>query len=292
VAQGRPEAGLAAARATGHFEAEGWRVRKDGTRFWANVVITPVCDDSGALTGFAKVTRDLTERKRIEDALRLSHEQLRQLSLRLEQVREEERRRIAREIHDELGGMLTGLKMDVAQLRRQGKGLGTAGLARLEAFSQDIDHTIQTVRRIATDLRPAVLDDFGLLAAMEWQLGEFQKRAGIETQWASNASEATLSGDAAAAVFRVFQESLTNIARHAQATRVTVTVTVGREALAFEVADNGRGITPQEMRSAKSLGLAGMRERLRLLGGELQLAGQPGQGTRLSVRVPLPAAPG
>jgi PAS domain S-box-containing protein len=291
VAQGKPEASLAVARATGHFEAEGWRVRKDGTRFWANVVITPVRDTSGTLTGFAKVTRDLTERKKIEDALRQSHEQLRRLSLRLEQVREEERRRIAREIHDELGGTLTGLKMDVAQLRRLGSGLEAPGLAKLETFSQNIDQAIQTVRRIATDLRPAVLDDFGLLAAMEWQLGEFQQRAGIETQWASNASEAALDGDAAVAVFRVFQESLTNIGRHAAATRVDVRVKVSREALAFEVIDNGRGITPQELRSAKSLGLAGMRERLRLLGGELQLRGQPGQGTTVAVRVPLPAAP-
>jgi PAS domain S-box-containing protein len=292
VAQGKPAANLAAARAAGHFEAEGWRVRKDGTRFWANVVISAVHDAHGALTGFAKVTRDLTERKKSEDALRQSHDQLRRLSLRLEQVREEERRTIAREIHDELGGMLTGLKMDVAQLRRLGSGLEAPGLARLEALSQAIDHAVQTVRRIATDLRPAVLDDFGLLAAMEWLLGEFQRRAGVETYWASNADEVALEGNAAAAVFRVFQESLTNIARHAQATRVSVTVTVSDGVLAFEVADNGHGITPQQLRSATSLGLAGMRERLRLLEGELQIVGQPGQGTTVSVRVPLPATPG
>jgi signal transduction histidine kinase len=187
--------------------------------------------------------------------------------------------------------MLTGLKMDVAQMRRLGSGLEAPGLAKLDLLSQAIDDSIRTVRRIATDLRPAVLDDFGLLAAMEWQLGEFQQRAGVETRWTSSAGEVELDRDAAAAVFRVFQESLTNIARHAQATRVSVTVTVSGEALAFEVADNGRGITPEQFRNNKSLGVAGMRERLRLLGGELQIVGQPGQGTTVSVRVPLPAAP-
>jgi PAS domain S-box-containing protein len=272
-----PAYGLAQARETGHFEAEGWRVRKDGSRFWANVVITPVYDAAGAHLGFAKVTRDLTERVRME-------EQLRQLSAHVEQARENDRAALAREIHDELGGMLTGLKMDVAQLQRQ---MDPEKQPKLQTFARAIDEAIKTVRRMATDLRPAVLDDFGLLAAMEWQLQEFARRSGIRCDWQSSIEDLELPDQTATALFRAFQESLTNIARHAQATEVRVTCTLRDEQLELTVADNGVGITPQQLRGSRSLGLVGLRERVGMLGGTARIEGQPGVGTTVKVTIPF-----
>jgi len=286
--RGEPEHNLSLARQAGHYESEGWRVRKDHTRFWANVVITAVRGADGDLIGYAKVTRDLTERKRMEDALRDSREQLRQLSAHLEKAREEERARIAREIHDELGGTLTGLKMDVVQLRRHTSQLEHGAGEKLDELSQSIDHTVETVRRIASELRPAILDDFGLLAAMEWQLGEFERRSGIRCHWHSDSLDLKLEPDAAIAVFRVFQESLTNIARHAQASEVQVTVAVADDRLQLTIQDNGIGITSEQTRGTRSLGLVGMRERMGPLGGTVEIQGQAGQGTRVQVTVPLP----
>jgi signal transduction histidine kinase len=272
------------ARQDGHFEAEGWRVRKDGSRFWANVAITSVHSLAGEHIGFAKVTRDLTERIEMENSLRESREQLRRLSAHLDKAREEERTRIAREIHDELGGTLTGLKMDVTQLQRY---VGPEGRHKLEAYAQAINEAVKTVRRIATELRPAILDDFGLLAAMEWQLREFERRSGIHCHWHCTLEAVELPGDNTTAVFRVFQESLTNIARHAQASEVRVTCTRLGSQLHLEIVDNGIGIAPQQLRGTRSLGLVGMRERVRQLGGTVDVQGRPGQGTTVAVTLPL-----
>jgi PAS domain S-box-containing protein len=227
-------------------------------------------------------------------ALEQSQDELRRLSVYLQRVREEERTRIAREIHDELGQQLTGLKMDVAKLQRMANGLDPSAVQRLEDYSQALDLAVQTVRRIASELRPSILDHFGLLAALEWQLDEFKRRSAIATRWTSQAAEVVVPPDHATSVFRVFQESLTNIARHAQATEVDVQVETSSDQLVVQVSDNGRGITPQEILGAQSLGLAGMRERIGLLGGFLDIQGAPGQGTRVLVRVPLgaSAAPG
>jgi signal transduction histidine kinase len=251
------------------------------------VVITPVRGAAGELIGFAKVTRDLTQRKLMEEELSHSREQLRLLSAHLETVQEQERARIAREIHDELGGMLTGLKMDVTQLRNRLEVKDPKTSDKFSGLLQAIDQSVKTVRRIASELRPAVLDDFGLLAAMEWQLDEFHRRSQIESEWKSNAADLQLPADMAIAIFRVFQESLTNIARHAQATRVEVTVEVTEQAFMLEVRDNGVGISLPQVRGKRSLGLAGMRERVTQLGGQLVIDGVPEQGTTVSMTVPL-----
>jgi PAS domain S-box-containing protein len=234
------------------------------------------------------ITQDLSERQAIENELRSSREQLRQLSSHLQAAREEERARMSREIHDELGGTLTGLKMDVARLAKNADTVTPAELReRALNISALIDSTVQTVRRIASDLRPGILDDFGLAAAIEWQLQEFCTRAGLEYDYEANTDELNLDPASSTALFRLFQETLTNVARHAQATRVTAQLEITDHELLLEVRDNGRGISTGEIGNSKSLGLLGMRERVQQLNGQLSITGAPGQGTTVLIRVPL-----
>jgi signal transduction histidine kinase len=236
---------------------------------------------------------DVSERVHAEESLheseRLAHssEQLRELSARLQSVREEERTRIARAIHDELGQTLTGLKMDVAWLQKHLDQPQPALLAKTQAMSQLIDTTIQTVRRISTELRPGLLDDLGLAATIEWQLQEFQTRTSIEGNLISALEETTLDAEGATTVFRICQEILTNVVRHAQATWVEVTLEETDTFLTLRVQDNGRGMTDSELHSPKSIGLLGMQERARLRAGEVHFQGTPGQGTTVTVRLPL-----
>jgi signal transduction histidine kinase len=262
-------------------------VRSDGAVRTVHTAGEVVVDTQGRSLALAGAGQDITERKQIEDELHRSREELRRLAARLEGAREGERARMAREIHDELGGMLTGLKMDVARLRRGSANAEPRTAERLESLTSGIDDAIQTVRRIASDLRPAVLDDFGLVAAMEWQLNDFVRRSGLQSSWTSAADSAALPRENTTAVFRVFQESLTNIARHAEATHVDVAVEARDGWLLLRVADNGRGITPEQTLGAHSLGLAGMRERMAALGGSVEITGSPGVGTTVVVRVPL-----
>ena len=232
---------------------------------------------------------EITERETAQAQLQALTDELRALTTRIESVREEERTRIAREVHDELGGALTGLKMDLTRLRRQAEAQNIdAVLTQAQSMLQLLDSTVKTVRRIATDLRPGVLDDFGLVAAIEWQLQDFQTRAGIECQFVTNVDDLPLPPEAATAMFRVFQETLTNVARHAQATRVAVDLQQLAGHVRLRVEDNGRGFAARELAGSRSLGLVGMRERVRLLDGELNIDGAPGQGTTVLVRVPLP----
>jgi signal transduction histidine kinase len=230
---------------------------------------------------------DPTQRQQEQDEFYRSSEQLRELSARLQSIREEERAQIARAIHDELGQTLTGLKMDVAWLQRHLDQQQPVLLEKTQAMSSLIDATIQTVRRISTELRPGILDDLGLAATIEWQLQEFQTRTGIESKLISAPEETTLADDRATAVFRIFQEILTNVARHAQATRVEVSLEETTAFLTLQVRDDGRGITESEIRSPKSIGLLGMQERVRLWAGEIHFHGTPGKGTTIIVRLPL-----
>ena len=218
------------------------------------------------------------------ERLRESEDKLRRLAAHLISVREEERAHIAREIHDELGQVLTGIKMEVGWLAKRLK--EPALLEKTESMAKLIDSTVQTVRKIATGLRPEMLDDMGLVAAVGWQAKEFQKRTGIRCR-AKLPPERKFDLEISTCIFRIFQEILTNVARHSRATRVDVELAVTGEHFKLEVVDNGVGIADSDLYGRKSLGLLGMQERAMLFGGEVGIAGTPGQGTRVSVSIPI-----
>ena len=238
------------------------------------------------LAANAGLEREIEDRRYAEDEFRRSTEQLRELSARLQSVREEERTHLARAIHDELGQALTGLKMDVAWLQKHLDEPQPALLEKTQAMSDLTDTIVQAVRRIATELRPGILD-LSLVATIEWQLQEFQTRSGIKGKLINAPEETTLDSDGATTVFRIFQEILINVARHAQATQIEVNVEENDSFLTLQVQDNGRGITESEIHSPKSIGLLGMRERARLLAGEVQFQGTPDKGTTVTIRLPL-----
>ena len=229
-----------------------------------------------------------TQRRRAEEQLRQSHEQLRALSVYLQSVREEERTRIAREVHDELGQALTCFKLDLSwiasKLPRELQPLAE----KARALTAHIDSTIQTVRRISAELRPGVLDHLGLGAALEWQANEFQNRTGIKCDVRTHLREVPLDQDLSTTLFRIFQETLTNVIRHAGATRVKVELAQHDSRITLEVKDNGRGIERREISNGKSMGLLGMRERAALLGGVFKIGRvAQGAGTKVCVSIPL-----
>jgi PAS domain S-box-containing protein len=218
------------------------------------------------------------ENSRAQLLLLAQHEQIR---------REEDRARMAREIHDELGQALTGLKMDLAWLQKHTDPRQKAVLQKFGDMSDLVDTTIQDVRRIATELRPGMLDDLGLVPAMEWQLQEFQKRSGIRCKFISSLEEVALHDEETTVLFRILQETLTNVARHASATRVEVSLDEEQWYVRLRVQDNGRGITESEVNGSRSFGLLGMRERVLLRSGDFSIQGTPGKGTTVVIRMPL-----
>lgn len=229
---------------------------------------------------------DITERKQAEEDLRTSREQLRRLAARLQSVREAERTLIAREIHDQLGQMLTALKIDLSQVAKKLAGDGHL-LEQIRSTSELVDTTIRSVQRISTELRPGILDDLGLPAAIEWQAQEFQSRTGIRCRTTRLSNEITLGRTLSTAVFRIFQEVLTNVARHAGARTVKVRLQQKAGILTLKVNDDGRGITEKQITDTKSLGILGMRERALMFGGELDIQGIPGKGTTVSLQIPI-----
>ena len=236
----------------------------------------------------AVLTREIAERKQAEEQVRQSEERLRALTARLQSVREEERTMISREIHDELGQALTGLKMDLTWLANHMKGDQKHLAAKFKSMYGLIDETIQSVRRIASGLRPEVLDEAeGLAAAIGWQARHFQMRTGIRCKIDLPADSPALDQERSTATFRIFQEILTNVARHADATRLDVSMKLDTDRLRLEVKDNGKGIPESAVRGPKSLGLLGMHERATLIGGKIDIAGAPGKGTKVTLTVPL-----
>jgi PAS domain S-box-containing protein len=236
---------------------------------------------------FTVILRDVTERLRAEEALRESKEELRELALASHSVREQEKSRIARELHDELAQSLTALKMDVAWLRERfpaGDGPMSKKLSDIDSL---LNNTVAATRRISADLRPLVLDDLGLVPAVEWLVQKFTERNGIPCELAIGAPDLELGDPHASAVFRILQESLTNAARHARASRIEVSIERSDGVVALRVRDNGRGFSPDDPRKPGSFGLMGLRERAYLLGGEVNIASEPGRGTTIEVRIPL-----
>lgn len=235
----------------------------------------------------AFLTLEIAERRRAEERLLASEENLRALAARLQSVREEERARIAREIHDELGQALTGLKMDLTWLAKR-LPAGQKTLAeKAKTMFRLIDDTIRTVRKIASLLRPEVLDQLGLAAAIGWQARDFQMRTGIRCRVSLPEEPVNVDQERSTATFRIFQELLTNVARHAHATRVDVAMRAEEASLVLEVQDNGKGISEEELAGSKSLGLLGMRERALLFRGNIQISGAQGKGTKALVSIPL-----
>ena len=230
---------------------------------------------------------DITEQRKAEEELANSRQRLRNLSVHLQSVREKESTRIAREIHDELGQYLTALQMDLAWLGVSIPQADLALAAKIKRMKNVIDTTIENVHRISTELRPILLDDLGLIAAMEWQAGQFQDRTNIPCDARFDLKESAVEKELATAVFRIFQETLTNIVRHANATHVRVRLVQKNSELRLDVSDNGIGITEGDINNSASFGIVGIRERANLWGGTVNISGKPYKGTKVSVRIPI-----
>ena len=257
-------------------------------------------DDLSRLTVFTiegfTLSWVIASRKQIGDQDRRSREELRALSVHLQSMIEKERGRIAREIHDELGQELTGLKFDVSWVRdlvtETTEPQRQMLLERLNSTLKSIDGAINSVRRIATELRPPVLDTLGLAAAIEWQATDFQNRTGIKCRLNQMDEDIPLSREGSIAIFRIFQEALTNVARHSDASEVNIRFERTNGQLVLKIEDNGKGISANRLSGVHSLGILGMQERVRLLNGQITISDQNGDGTVVSVKVPLEENPG
>ncbi len=252
---------------------------------WINLRATPHAAQAGALQWDGIMTNITESKNEQQDALR-SRARLAELTDHIEQVKEQERARIAREIHDDLGGNLTAIKMALSMLATRLPPEQPALLEKAAYLDDLVDRTIEAVHRISLDLRPSTLD-LGIVAALEWQAREFEKQAGVACIFRSAEREIELDADHAAALFRIFQEALTNVAKHAGATRVTVTLRRQRQHLTLAICDNGRGIAPADRLKPASFGLRGMSERARALGGTLTLSAAPGGGTMVAIKIRL-----
>ena len=283
---------LGPVKAKGTHQVEVRRLTKSGVLRVAQLSLTLLKDDTDSPIGIIGYSMDITDRKRGEEALLNSRNQLAALAVRLESVREEERTRIALEVHDVLGQALTGLKLDVAWVHKRitesiESARHAAVLARLDSARELLDSTIQSVRDIATTLRPGVLDEIGLEAAVEWQAQEFQHRTGIACDTTIRPRNMALSPEQSTALFRILQEILTNVARHAQATNVGIRLEQSGEQVVLQVGDNGKGISGVEQSGPKAFGLLGMRLRAQQQGGSCDIQGTPGTGTTVTVTIPL-----
>jgi PAS domain S-box-containing protein len=278
-----------------HYQIEKRYIRKDGQVLWGHLTVSAIRDETGSCEFVIGMLEDITERRHAETQLRATSTQLRALMARLRSAREQEGVRIAREIHDELGSVLTSLKWDLEEIdttlsRVDDQARVPAVRGTIGTMVERLDATMQLIRRIAADLRPHLLDDLGLEAAIEWHLQQFQARTGIVCQYTALGHPGDVDQEHATALFRIVQEALTNVLRHAQATRVDVTLEAGA-ALVLTISDNGRGITAAEQSGPHTLGLLGMRERAHLVGGSVDITGSKGQGTTVTVRVPPVSAP-
>ncbi len=306
VRSGKPQRELVDAAQDGRFEDEGWRVRKDGSRFWANVIITALKDGSGKLIGFAKITRDFTERMQTQKALenevaerrdaerrfQNSEKSLRQLSLHLLRTQDEERRRIGRDLHDSLGQYLAVLKMKLDSVAAL---IGEKQDEMAREFSQCIrlmEDSIREVRTVSYLLYPPMLEEMGLKSAIPWYLDGFSTRSGIKTTLEVQTEFGRLPRESELALFRVLQEGLTNVHRHSGSPTARVRLLVQDGMAVLEIEDNGKGIRPelleelcQEWMGGLGIGVRGMNERMRQLGGRLELASND-NGTTVTAKVP------
>jgi two-component system sensor histidine kinase UhpB len=278
------------------YEVEFRMRHKDGSWRWIFTRGDSIRNEAGQPVRLMGCHIDITEHKRAEETMRQSEEQMRALAARLQSIREEERTQIAREIHDVLAQELTRLKIDIVWASRR---LGAAvdeptrmALAeKLQGMTEQTNTAITTVQKIATELRPVVLDSLGLFAAVEWQAADFEKRTGLACRATVPTAELALGHEQATAFFRILQESLTNVIRHAQATRVDVKLAVADGTLTLTVSDDGCGIAPEKLTDLHSIGLVGMRERALAINGRVDIHSAPDAGTTVKVRMPLIRSP-
>jgi PAS domain S-box-containing protein len=272
----------------GEDSAGEWQPRrKDGSLVWIDSKRVVLRDADGRAIGILGVARDIGEQKRTSEELLASHEQLRELAHRLRSVREQERAVMARQIHDELGQALSALHLDVAWLRARLHVEDVVLEEKTRSMAALIESSIGRVRTLATELRPAVLDSLGLLAAIEWETQQFTRRTGIPCTHELPPGPPAVDADRSTDVFRILQEALTNVARHAGAREVVVTLRFWRNELQLSVSDDGRGITAAEIASPQALGLVGMRERALLWDGTVEWRARDGGGTVVNLRLPL-----
>ncbi|MEJ8835298.1 sensor histidine kinase [Ramlibacter sp. AN1133] len=324
IAADRPAQVLALAAQSGRFDEEGWRVRRDGSRFWASVSVAPLHDADGKLQGFVKVTRDLSERRRTDEALHAeiqervraqeelralnnrleaevagrtadltranadlveAKERLRELSSRLIRAQEQERGRIARDFHDGTGQFLTLLRMRLAELSRD------VGEARVQPSTELVKQVIDHTRQLGLILRPIALDDLGLDAALEAMVEQQASLAGWSGTYEGGIGDRRFADEVETACFRIAQEALTNAARYAGASKISVSLAIEGDQLVLQVADDGRGFDVERYRApevrSSHFGLVSMEERAALLGARLAIDSAPGQGTRVTAHFPL-----
>jgi signal transduction histidine kinase len=268
-----------------------YRRRDTGACWIGSLSFSPVRAEDGTITGAVITARDVTDRKSAEEALResekvaLQREQFQALAERLRRAREEERTRVSRDLHDQIGQILTAIKLDLMWMNRRLPKANAELRERLQSTVGLINEGVRSVRKICSGLRPGVLDDLGLAAAIEWQANEFGSRTGIDCMVSVPAGDLKLDGDLATEFFRIFQECLTNIIRHAEAKTVRVLLVEQEQELVLVVADDGKGFLESEV--SESLGFLGMKERAQVCGGNLEIASSPGGGTTITLRVPM-----
>jgi PAS domain S-box-containing protein len=304
---GKPQAILQKAAREGRVEVEGWRLRKDGSRFWVNAVVMALRDKSGNLVGFSKITRDVTEKMEQQEALRRemaekenaqteltkSEESLRQLSLNLLRTQDEERRRIGREMHDSLGQYLSALKMKLGTLKVRQQGVTREAAKELDACDSLLEECVREVRTISYLLYPPMLEEMGLKSAIAWYLDGFSQRSGIRTTFEISENFGRVGRDIELAIFRVLQESLTNAHKHSGTEVVDIKMSRSNGTVDLQVRDYGRGLPHavlSQSNASKGVGLRGMRERMMQLGGGVTV-GNATPGTVIHATVPTQELP-
>lgn len=309
VRQGLPARVLQTAREKGHYHGEGWRVRKDGSRFWSNVLVTALRDDAGGIVGFSKITRDVTERKVLMDRIQQHAEDLekaqrslRRLSGQLLQVQDDERRRLARELHDGAGQILAALNMNLESLQEAIKDqIAPSMNRRLGESIRLANQVIKETRTLSYLLHPPLLDEAGLRDALHWFVGGFIERSGIQTELEISPNFARLPRALETAIFRIIQESLTNIHRHSGSAKASIRLALDGNQLFLAISDQGKGMpseaTHEEQNGVEGVknnrklgvGIAGMRERVLQLGGQFEVAASD-PGTIIKAVFPVPCA--
>jgi two-component system sensor histidine kinase UhpB len=269
-------------------------VHPDGRIVWAEHRRVPVLDGHGRLIAIEGVGRDITANREIQNRLRESEQQLRRLTASLHSAREAERAHLARELHDELGQALTSMKIDLSRTVRELIPLGVAPdlIDRMQSLAGHIDVATETVRRMASALRPPALDHLGLAAAIELEAAAVARRTGLRCRVSGNLPTAAMTPEQTTAIFRIVQEALTNVVRHADASAIRVTLKQTPRSVSVTIHDNGRGIAEHALTDPASIGLLGMRERAELVGAGLMISSRPGKGTTVVIAIPIARARG